>query len=57
MNDKEKLLQELDESEHRFNSFRRDCKWDEAQAAAMTVMNLCRRLALLEIQEKQEAAP
>jgi hypothetical protein len=57
MSEKEKLLAELDGSESLFNASRRDCKWDEAQAAAMTVMNLCRRLALLEIQEKQEAAP
>jgi hypothetical protein len=56
MSEKERLLHELDEAEHRFNAYRRDCKWDEAQAAAMTVMNLCRRLALLEIQENQEAA-
>lgn len=52
MNEREKLLAELGEAEHNYNAFRRDCRWDEAQAAAELVMNLARRLYLLELQQK-----
>jgi hypothetical protein len=51
---RERLLTELHHVELTYNAARQSLDWDTAQAAAMYKMNLCRRLYLLELQEKQE---
>ena len=54
MNTKDELRKNLEDCELSFVCSRRDGKWDEAQEAAEAMMQLCRRLALLEIQTKAE---
>jgi len=57
MSEKEKLLQELTAVEHLYAGARQQGDWDTAQSEAMKMMNLSRRLHLLKIQQKEEAAP
>jgi len=52
---REALLTELHAHERQYAKDRQAQEWDAAQAAAMRMMNLCRRLELFKLQEKQEA--
>lgn len=57
MNEKEKLLQELNFDWHLMAASRELADWDSLQACAEKVMNDARRLELLKLQAKQESAP
>ena len=48
---KQQLINDLNMLAEQFNRNRWAEEWDEAQAVAMSIMNVCRRLELLKIQE------
>ena len=52
---REQLLTALNAVEHLYHDSRQIGDLDTAQAEAMQMSNLCRRLELLRIQQKQEA--
>ena len=45
---KQQLIAELVRLERKYNEYRFNEQWDEAQAAALEITNICRRLELLE---------
>lgn len=49
--EKQQLIHDLDDFKEQYNIYREREEWDEAQAAAMCIMNICRRLEFLKIQE------
>jgi len=53
---KQQLITELNELEAEYDVYRAVELWDNAQAAALAITNICRRLELLKIQEAQEAS-
>jgi hypothetical protein len=54
MNERESLLTELHADELLYSCARQQGDWETAQACAELLMNLARRLHLLELQEKSE---
>ena len=55
MSEKESLLSRLELSEHAYAAARQNTAWDIAQAHAENVVQLCRRLHLLELQQTAES--
>ena len=51
MNEKQKLIDDMNSIAEQFNGHCECEEWDEAQAAARAITNICRRLELLKIQE------